>query len=248
VGRPGGIDLRTLIIASAASAAAAVVVSQFWIRGTPIAAAVTPVIVALVSELLHRPTERIARQMTRDMPAIGDAPAEPLPEASAAAPPPASEERAPRVAPDDEPGLAGEQRMRVYRSKGSRRRFAWGVALVTGLLAFAIAAAALTIPELIAGQSLVSPDRRTTLGGRERQPPDEQPPAADERPDRTVTETVPAEPDPEPDAEREPPGSREPPETAPGDTTTETTPTTPEPTETAPPGSGSLGTETAPSG
>ena len=64
------LNARTLAIASAASASAAAVTSQLWIAGTWIAAAVTPLIVALVSELLHRPTERIARAITSDRPAL----------------------------------------------------------------------------------------------------------------------------------------------------------------------------------
>ena len=55
------LNLRTLTIASAASAVAAAVTSQLWIAGTWIAAALTPVLVALISEALHRPTERIVR-------------------------------------------------------------------------------------------------------------------------------------------------------------------------------------------
>ena len=64
------LNARTLAIASAASASAAAVTSQLWIAGTWIAAAVTPLIVALVSELLHRPTERLARAVTSDRPAL----------------------------------------------------------------------------------------------------------------------------------------------------------------------------------
>src|SRR4051794_25895494 len=64
------LSLRTLAIASLASASAAIVTSQFWAGGTPIAAAVTPVIVALVSEMLHRPTEAIARRITSERTAI----------------------------------------------------------------------------------------------------------------------------------------------------------------------------------
>jgi hypothetical protein len=59
-------NLRTLVIASAASATAALLTSQLWIAGTWIAAAMTPVIVTLVSELLHRPAEKIARSITSD--------------------------------------------------------------------------------------------------------------------------------------------------------------------------------------
>src|SRR5829696_543782 len=61
-------NLRTLAIASAASASAAVVTSQLWIHGTWIAAALTPVIVALVSELLQRPTERLAGRLSSERP------------------------------------------------------------------------------------------------------------------------------------------------------------------------------------
>src|SRR3954463_12311038 len=64
------LSIRTLLIASVASAAAAVVTSQFWVHGTWIAAAMTPVIVSLVSEVLHRPTEAVARRITTDRPAV----------------------------------------------------------------------------------------------------------------------------------------------------------------------------------
>ena len=60
------LNMRTLVIASAASAAAALLTSQLWIAGTWIAAAMTPVIVTLVSEMLNRPTERIAKSFTTD--------------------------------------------------------------------------------------------------------------------------------------------------------------------------------------
>ena len=66
--------MRTLAIASTASASAAVLTSQLWIRGTWIAAALTPVIVTLVSELLHRPTERIASKLTSERPSLSVGP------------------------------------------------------------------------------------------------------------------------------------------------------------------------------
>jgi hypothetical protein len=177
-----GIELRTLAIASAASAAAALITSQFWIRGTPIAAALTPIIVTLVSELLHRPTEKIAARMTVETDA--------LPEAAGAEPPPRSEEIAPRPAPDPD--------FKVYRSGGARRkRIAWVTVLSTGLLAFVIAAVVLTVPELLAGGSLGGRDRATTLVPSKKQKSDggsqpDQDTATDER---TVTETVPSEPE-----------------------------------------------------
>src|SRR3954454_1063489 len=55
------LSVRTLAIASVASAAAAVVTSRLWGPGTALAAAVTPVIVAIVSELLDRPAEHVSR-------------------------------------------------------------------------------------------------------------------------------------------------------------------------------------------
>jgi hypothetical protein len=60
------LNTRTLTIASVASATAAACTSQLWIAGTWIAAALTPVLVALLSEAMHRPTERIARAWTSD--------------------------------------------------------------------------------------------------------------------------------------------------------------------------------------
>src|SRR5688572_23887527 len=94
------LNMRTVVIASAASATAAAVTSQLWIAGTWIAAAATPVIVTLVSEALHRPTEKIARAWTSERPGLGigergaaarTAGADyepPLADASGAAPPP----------------------------------------------------------------------------------------------------------------------------------------------------------------
>jgi uncharacterized membrane protein YvlD (DUF360 family) len=177
-----GIELRTLIIASIASAAAALITSQFWIRGTPIAAALTPIIVTLVSELLHRPTERIAQRMTVETDA--------LPEAAGAEPPPRSEETDPRPAPDPD--------FKVYRSGSSRRkRIAWATVLTTGLLAFVIAAVVLTVPELIAGGSLGGRDRATTLVPSKKQDEggDGQPAETVTDEPQTVTETVPSEPE-----------------------------------------------------
>ena len=119
------LNVRTLVIASIASAAAALITSQFWIRGTPIAAALTPIIVTLVSELLHRPTEKIAQRMTVETDA--------LPEAAGAEPPPPSEETAPRPAPDTD--------FKVYRAGSMRRkRIAWATVLTTGLLGGSLAA------------------------------------------------------------------------------------------------------------
>src|SRR3954471_16768038 len=139
------LSIRTLVIASVASAAAAVVTSQFWIHGTWISAAMTPVIVAIVSEMLHKPTEAVARRVTTDRTRVV-IPDEP--------------ERTPEPIPDQ---------IKVYGGRGSggrsRKKFAVGLVAGTAALAFAIGAAALTLPELIAGQSIGGGDRGTTIFG-----------------------------------------------------------------------------------
>src|SRR5918992_3722577 len=156
------VNIRTLVIASIASAAAAVITSQFWIQGTWMAAAVTPVIVALVSEMLHRPTaviaERVTSRGTGVLPATGG-------------PPSSQHEDDPASA---EPGSRGEPAappVRVYRSgagkpvrpRATRRRIAIGVVAATAVLAFAIAAIAMTGTELITGGSIGKGQGDTTL-------------------------------------------------------------------------------------
>lgn len=146
------LNVRTLIIASIASAMAAIITSQFWTSGTPIAAAITPVIVTLVSELLHRPTQRIAERLTSE----ADAPAALDP----------GRQRSGRRAE----ARSDAPEYRVYRtSPVASRDLPWKAILVTAALAFTLAAAALTLPELIAGQSVGKGDRDFTLwgGGRD---------------------------------------------------------------------------------
>jgi hypothetical protein len=156
------VNIRTLVIASIASAVAAVLTSQFWVQGTWMAAAVTPVIVALVSELLHRPTEVIAERVTSRgvnlLPATGG---------------PAPSRRGEKAAPA-EPGSEGGPAappVRVYRSgtgkpvrpRSSRRRIAVGMVALTAVLAFAIAAIAMTGTELVTGGSIGKGEGDTTL-------------------------------------------------------------------------------------
>ena len=51
----GGLSATTLLIAGVASATAAIVIPMLWRPGTVFAAAMTPIVVALVSETLRRP-------------------------------------------------------------------------------------------------------------------------------------------------------------------------------------------------
>ena len=223
--------IRTLLVASAASATAAAVTSQLWIAGTWIAAAVTPVLVTLISELLNRPTEKI---VSRALPADRPAPAEPppLPEAGGAAPspparpgaPPAREAPPPREIPPAAPGV--EPPVRIYRqpSPGApRRKIALRAVFATAGLAFVIAVVTLTVGELIAGDSIGKGDRRTTFvgGSRDGSGNDKEEKApADEQREQTTEERPPDEQKRTTPEEQQQPTETETTETQPPATTT----------------------------
>jgi hypothetical protein len=170
------LEIRRLVIASLASASAAVIVSQFSVAGTWIAAALTPVFVILIQEALHKPTDVIAERFTSNRTAV-------LPEGTGAgAPPPARGRRveagrhAPPTSAPAEPGAgrdAPQPPVRVYRSgaggptrpRTAKRKLAIGTVAVTALLAFAIAAFAITGTELVTGGSIGKSSHRTTLFG-----------------------------------------------------------------------------------
>jgi hypothetical protein len=159
------LNARTLAIASAASATSAAVTSQLWIAGTWIAAAITPFIVAVVSELLHRPSERIARAITSDRPALQLDDSEETP-ATRPRPDPEAPERG-----TGGPASLPSGPVRVYRQPVrpvARPRLALGVIVATALIALAVAVAVLTVPELIAGQSLGKGDSATTFFSKSR--------------------------------------------------------------------------------
>ena len=148
----GGLDLPTLIIAAIAAVIAATVVSHFWGAGTIAATALTPVIVALVKEGLARPAQRITEVSARG------------PSAAARVMGAQREVEGPAIVAEEyEPGVSEAGEYRVYGKPRGRSRKAWKVAIVTGLLAFVVAAAAMTLPELVAGRSIFGSDHRTTL-------------------------------------------------------------------------------------
>lgn len=230
------LNIRTLAIASAAAAAAALVTSRLWFAGTWIAAAFTPVIVAVVSELLYRPTERIGRALTSDRTAVFPAGEPPLP---APEPPPGGRqaEPDPDAPPVRRPAASGAGPVRVYRSTAvppRRRTLALGVVALTAALAFAIAVAVITVPELIAGQSLGNGDKATTLLGgkprKHRSSASEQPQTTTEQsptttqPQQTTTEQQPSETTPPATTETAPPTTTPAPQAAPPATTTPTSP------------------------
>jgi opacity protein-like surface antigen len=79
----------------------------------------------------------------------------------------------------------------VYKQPApKRRRLAIRAAIATGLLAFAIAAAVLTVPELIAGQSIGKSDRKSTyFGGRHQRKTQDQDQQTQQQTTPTQTET-----------------------------------------------------------
>jgi hypothetical protein len=150
----GGLSLQTLIVASLASLTAAIVTSHFWRGGTPITAAITPVIVAVASELYRRPAERITKLGTRA--AAGTTGQR---ERVTTGPPPSPGAPPPTEVPE------GPGPIRVYRTDGTRRRFHLKVVLATAAAAFAIAVGVLTLPELVFGGSVASHGKTTFFGG-----------------------------------------------------------------------------------
>lgn len=147
------LSIRTLAIASASSATAAILSSRLWTAGTPIAAAMTPVVVALVGELLNRPAAKIAERLTAETDALPEA-------AAAGAPPPRGAEQASTPAPEQ----PGQERRGVPvggdAGPGSRagRRFArlrWKPVAITAALAFLIGLVVLSLPQVLAGRSLL---------------------------------------------------------------------------------------------
>jgi hypothetical protein len=141
-----GISIQTLVIASLSSLAAAILVHEVWKGGAILGAAITPVIVGIVSEALRRPVDRLSavREGGRR-----------LPEERREDVPPASRQRG-----DDPFGLWEADRRR--RSRG-RTWLALGA--VTGVIGFAIAAFVLTGTELALGGSVSSPRKTTIFGG-----------------------------------------------------------------------------------
>jgi len=153
-----GISIQTLVISALAAVAAAVVVPLIWERGTLLATAMTPVIVALVSEALRKPAEKItvanplATRRSATGAAVRDPGFDPLPPDERPAPP----------REDDPFGLRSKPRVTHH----------WKLALATGAAAFAIAVVGLTISELVLGGPATRESGRTTfISGRDQQDP-----------------------------------------------------------------------------
>ena len=184
--RGRGVSLQTLIIASVASAAAAFGASRIWGTGTLISAAVTPVVVALVSEFLRRPVQTVAEtakkvQTVQPLPTV-------RPRANATPEDPTdvphdrervTADPTDRGEPHSPPGPPGRRRRvdpaaavtpvadaaTIPGAKASTWRPRWRPAVITGLLAFAIVVALYTVPDLLAGRSVTGNGQPTTFFG-----------------------------------------------------------------------------------
>jgi hypothetical protein len=155
-----GISIQTLVISSVSAVAAAIVVPMVWERGTLVATAMTPVIVALTSEALRRPAEKITAVTPKVARRSATGAAVRAPERFDPLPP---EERdaAPEVRDDDPYGLRASPRAGHH----------WKLALATGLVAFAVAVFALTGTELVFGGAATKEGGRTTFFGSSKATP-----------------------------------------------------------------------------
>ena len=179
-----GISIQTLVISALAAVAAAVVVPMIWERGTLVATAMTPVIVALVSEALSKPATRITaatKTVTRRSAtgaAVRDPDFDPLPPG----------EREATVREDDPFGLRSRPPVRHH----------WKLALATGAAAFAIAVVGLTMSELVLGGPATKDGGNTTFfSGSQRETPTPSPTATPSpTPEATVTPEPTATPTP----------------------------------------------------
>jgi hypothetical protein len=156
-----GLSVTTLLIAGAASAAAAFVVPLFWEPGTVFAAAMSPVIVALVTELLKKPADTVSAVTARRLTPAARTTA-------ARVRVPDREEPFDPLAPAPPEDLAALPPTAGRRAVHSRRRITGRqvkLALLTGLAAFACVAVLLTVTELVAGDPVTRETGRTTFFG-----------------------------------------------------------------------------------
>jgi hypothetical protein len=213
------LNTRTLTIASVASASAAAVTSQLWIAGTWIAAALTPVLVAMISEAMHRPTERIARAWTSEREMRATQAATPT-----------------RREPTTVSGTAGP--LRVYRQSGPRttmltkRRIAIGTVAATAAIAFVVGIVALTTVDLVSGGSVGKGSGRSTLfSGSDRKEQPQQDQNQDANPDQQQRpeEQQQTAPSDEPTTTEPAPDEQPPSDTAPVPPPSETPPGEPVP-------------------
>ena len=160
--KSGGISVTTLVIASASAAAAALVVPLLWAGGGVVAAAITPVIVTLVSESLKRPVTKVQEVAVWRKTPQGTAVRQPAGRDFRPVDPEEERIEVDPQHPDDPFGLYEDERA----GGGFFTRRKVTIALVTGVIAFAIAAVVVTAGELTFGDSTSSGSKTTFFGGR----------------------------------------------------------------------------------
>jgi hypothetical protein len=200
--RGGGLSITTLLISAVGAVAAATIVPLFWERGTLIATAMTPVIVALVSEALRRPAEKItavAPKVTRRT-ATGvavrrfdPAAAETLHPESVGARGRGPERLEPEAPLVPSGGVSADDPFGL-RAPSRPARPWWKIGLATGALAFVIGAGVVTASELavFGGSVSGSSHGRTSLFGGNTHKSKATPtptPSASATPDATETAT-----------------------------------------------------------
>jgi hypothetical protein len=179
-----GLSPKTLLIAGTASAVAALVIPLLWRPGTVFAAAMTPIIVALVTEMLRRPVDTVSSVAARRAPRGAEVLDEPFDEPFDPLAPPSAEEL--ETLPDTSTGRRAVHRRRPLTARQ------WKLALATGLVAFAAVAALFTASELIAGDAVSGGGNRTTFfGGSDRQRERDEPAQQDEQRERRQEEPTP---------------------------------------------------------
>jgi hypothetical protein len=212
----GGLSLKTLLIAGAASATAAFLVPRIWEPGTVFAAAMTPIIVTVVTELLRRPVDTVGAvaKRTTATPSVKPRRVDPVEEFDPLAPPP----------PEDVDQLGTRTTSRtVHQPRRKLTNRQWRLALITGLLAFACAVVFVTASQVLAGKNLGGDGANSTTFFS----------GSDRKRDRDATPTPTPTRTPEDDADRTPTPT---PSATPTPTPTPTqTPAAPTPTATPAP-------------
>jgi hypothetical protein len=185
--KSGGISVTTVLIASASAAAASIVVPLLWAGGGVVAAAITPVIVTLVSESLKRPVTKVQEVAVWRKTPQGTAVRQPAGRDFRPVDPDEERIEVDPQHPDDPFGLYEDDR---GGSGGFFTRRKVMIALVTGVIAFAIAAVVVTAGELTFGDSTSSGSKTTFFGGRRSSTPTPTPtPTATPKEGQTPTPT-----------------------------------------------------------
>jgi hypothetical protein len=229
-GGGGGLSLQTLVISAAAAVAAAVLVPAITGgRGTLIATALTPVIVAVVSEALRHPAQRITAATPRVTRRVATGAAVRRPTADDVGARGEGPERFEPV-PGGGNGISAEDPFGLREAHEPRRRRPhWlRIGIATGLLAFFIGGGVVIASELAVFGSSITGDGRTSFSGGGGSSSDDE----EASPTATPSEEEEASPTPSAEATASPSPSTSP-EASP--TVSPAPQTTAVPTTTAPP-------------